>query len=59
MPSVQECEFLQVFSFAPLLSVLIEGGSWLGVLQWTIKDWLLLVYAGAGVCAFLDPTQCR
>lgn len=44
-----ECVFLQVFSFAPLLSVLIEGGSWLAVLHWSIKDWLLLVYAGAGV----------
>ena len=39
----------QVFSFAPLLSVLLEGGHWLGVFRWNAADWAWLVYEGAGV----------
>ena len=45
-----KCVFLpQVFSFAPLLSYLLEGGRWLAVFSWDAADWAWLVYEGAGV----------
>ena len=47
----------QVFSFAPALSALLEGGSWSAVLHWTLQDWLLLLYAGAGVYGVAKFTQ--
>jgi len=48
---------VQVFSFAPLLSALFEGGGWLGIFSWTAVDWAWLVYEGAGVrlTAHLHP----
>ena len=48
--STQDCFVsAQVFSFAPLLSALLEGGGWLGIFSWTAVDWAWLVYEGAGV----------
>eukprot|EP00208_Stichococcus_sp_RCC1054_P004145 CAMPEP_0206137062 /NCGR_PEP_ID=MMETSP1473-20131121/2239_1 /ASSEMBLY_ACC=CAM_ASM_001109 /TAXON_ID=1461547 /ORGANISM="Stichococcus sp, Strain RCC1054" /LENGTH=397 /DNA_ID=CAMNT_0053529957 /DNA_START=235 /DNA_END=1428 /DNA_ORIENTATION=+ len=49
--------YAAVFSFAPSVSALFEGGEWGALRDFTGRDWCALLYAGAGVYGFAKFTQ--
>lgn len=46
-----------VFAFAPLCSVLFEGGRWSSILHWTVPEWAALLYQAIGVYGVAKFTQ--